>query len=81
MDQARELVERLRRAGGPSQDVAVPLGSFMRGLALGALVGAAIAGSTIWNRRQQRLARPAADPGRDALAAASGAQDDRIPSQ
>jgi hypothetical protein len=29
--------------------------TFARGLALGALVGAAIAGSTIWQRRQARL--------------------------
>jgi len=28
--------------------------SFMRGLALGALVGAAIAGSTLWNRWHHR---------------------------
>lgn len=34
-------------------------GTFVRGLALGALVGAAIAGSTIWQRR--RLAAEAAD--------------------
>jgi hypothetical protein len=30
--------------------------TFARGLALGALVGAAIAGSTIWQRRQARPA-------------------------
>jgi hypothetical protein len=34
--------------------------TFVRGLALGALVGAAIAGSTIWQRRH---GRPATDPG------------------
>lgn len=32
--------------------------TFARGLALGALVGAAIAGSTIWQRRQSRRAHP-----------------------
>lgn len=31
--------------------------TFARGLALGALVGAAIAGSTVWQRRQARLAK------------------------
>ena len=31
--------------------------AFVRGLALGALVGAAIAGSTVWQRRQARLAK------------------------
>jgi hypothetical protein len=35
--------------------------TFARGLALGALVGAAIAGSTIWQRRQNRAGRPAAE--------------------
>ena len=38
--------------------------TFARGLALGALVGAAIAGSTVWQRRHARLAKdpPAAAP-------------------
>jgi len=31
--------------------------SFLQGLTLGALVGAAIAGSTLWNRWQRRKAR------------------------
>ena len=31
--------------------------SFVQGLTLGALVGAAIAGSTLWNRWQRRKAR------------------------
>ena len=35
--------------------------TFVRGLALGALVGAAIAGSTIWQRRHGRT--PSAEPG------------------
>jgi hypothetical protein len=33
--------------------------TFARGLVLGALVGAAIAGSTIWQRRHARQAPPA----------------------
>jgi hypothetical protein len=33
--------------------------TFARGLALGALVGAAIAGSTIWQRRHAERAEPA----------------------
>jgi len=32
--------------------------TFARGLALGALVGAAIAGSTIWQRRHDRRSQP-----------------------
>lgn len=35
--------------------------SFLRGLTLGALVGAAIAGSTLWNRWQRRKAKVADD--------------------
>ena len=38
--------------------------TFMRGLTLGALLGAAVAGSAIWQRRgRRRLQRPATDPG------------------
>lgn len=41
-------------------------GSFTRGLAIGALVGAAIAGSALWQRRQaaasDRAARSVVDP-------------------
>jgi hypothetical protein len=33
--------------------------TFMRGLTLGALVGAAIAGSAIWQRRSRRARQPA----------------------
>ena len=37
--------------------------TFMRGLTLGALIGAAVAGSAIWQRRgRRRRQRPAADP-------------------
>jgi hypothetical protein len=37
--------------------------TFMRGLTLGALIGAAVAGSAIWQRRgRRRLQRPANDP-------------------
>ena len=37
--------------------------TFMRGLTLGALIGAAVAGSAIWQRRgRRRLQRPATVP-------------------
>ena len=50
-----KLLERITRAtDGSSDDPRA--GSFARGMVLGALVGAAIAGSTIWQRRQARLA-------------------------
>jgi hypothetical protein len=38
--------------GGSEEDRDQRASTFARGLALGALVGAAIAGSTIWQRRQ-----------------------------
>jgi hypothetical protein len=38
-------------AGGANDDDDQRASTFARGLALGALVGAAIAGSTIWQRR------------------------------
>jgi hypothetical protein len=41
-------------AGGSSEDNDQRATTFARGLALGALVGAAIAGSTIWQRRHGR---------------------------
>ena len=44
------LIDRL--TGGPTASGEDPRAAqFIRGLALGALVGAAIAGSTIWQRR------------------------------
>jgi hypothetical protein len=38
-------------------------GTFMRGLTLGALIGAAIAGSAIWQRRERRLHEGRFTPG------------------
>ena len=46
------------------------MGTFLRGLTIGALVGAAIAGSTIWQRRRrehERSADPAIDPPSDVV--------------
>ena len=59
-------VEALIRAvaGGSEDERDQRASTFARGLALGALVGAAIAGSTIWQRRQARVVarRPDAAP-------------------
>jgi hypothetical protein len=54
---ASHRVEELRRAAaGAGNDRDAAAGStFLRGLVAGALVGAAIAGSTIWERRHRRL--------------------------
>jgi hypothetical protein len=49
-------------AGGAHDDDDQRATTFARGLALGALVGAAIAGSTIWQRRHSRSTRPSAGP-------------------
>jgi hypothetical protein len=48
----------VRAVGGPSVEVDERASTFARGLALGALVGAAIAGSAIWQRRANRGAAP-----------------------
>jgi len=50
----------LRAVGGTGNDERAS--TFARGLALGALVGAAIAGSTIWQRRHIKGPRPVDDP-------------------
>ena len=47
-------------AGGAGDDRDERASTFARGLALGALVGAAIAGSTIWQRRHARPTTTAA---------------------
>jgi len=53
-DALPEPLETLVRAvAGRADDDNQRASTFVRGLALGALVGAAIAGSTIWQRRHQ----------------------------
>jgi len=55
------LIDRL--TGGATTSGDDPRAAqFVRGLALGALVGAAIAGSTIWQRRQSRRELPPGAP-------------------
>ena len=61
MSKGNDPLERLvrvveQRAAG---DDDVRASTFARGLVLGALVGAAIAGSTIWQRRHARPVEPA----------------------
>lgn len=52
----------IRAVAGGSQDDDERAATFAKGLALGALVGAAIAGSTIWQRHLARRSRPVATP-------------------
>ena len=55
---APSLIDRLTGGATAAQDDDPRAAQFVRGLALGALVGAAIAGSTIWQRRQSRRELP-----------------------
>jgi hypothetical protein len=64
----RRLLDRLVETIAPGTaagDTDPRAATFTRGLVVGALVGAAIAGSTIWQRRQakQHELGPAVDPG------------------
>jgi hypothetical protein len=52
------LLERLSRAAEAVTGDDQRATTFARGLILGALVGAAIAGSTIWQRRHARSSAP-----------------------
>ena len=64
-------------AGGTGDDDDQRATTFARGLALGALVGAAIAGSTIWQRRHARGAtRPSVEPLPTAAAESAPATDE-----
>lgn len=47
-------IERLLRAVDPDDGDDARASNFARGLVLGALVGAAVAGSTLWQRRHAR---------------------------
>jgi hypothetical protein len=60
-DRVPAPLEAIIRAivGGAHDDDDERATTFARGLALGALVGAAIAGSTIWQRRHARNERTA----------------------
>lgn len=58
MNRGWDPLDRLLRVVEGASDDDVRATTFVRGLALGALVGAAIAGSTIWQRRR----RPTPDP-------------------
>jgi hypothetical protein len=67
------MVETVRDALR-GEDGASPGTTFMRGLTLGALIGAAVAGSAIWQRRgRRRLLQPA--PGSDIVTTEASATD------
>jgi hypothetical protein len=50
---------------GSGSDTDPRLASFLRGVTIGALVGAAIAGSALWERAQRRRMAADADAGGD----------------
>ena len=60
MNRASDPLDRLLHVVEQGSGDDVRATTFVRGLALGALVGAAIAGSTIWQRR--RHPSPGAQP-------------------
>ena len=75
MSDRESITDRLIGAVGDGEDPRAA--QFVRGLALGALVGAAIAGSAIWQRRQARSIEPqqvgdGAVPNGDEAAEAAG---------
>ena len=60
MSERRGLIDRVLDL--PGDDEGDPrAATFVRGLFLGALVGAAIAGSTIWQRRQAKRSEPSVE--------------------
>jgi hypothetical protein len=60
MSESEPLLERLSRAADIASGDDQRAATFARGLVLGALVGAAIAGSTIWQRRHAQPKAPVA---------------------
>jgi hypothetical protein len=59
-DRARSTLERLIPELAPPDDASPLVSTFLRGLAIGALVGAALAGSAILQRRRSRDEQAAA---------------------
>lgn len=55
------IIERILEV--PADDEGQKAATFARGLVLGALVGAAIAGSTLWQRRQANRRTPEGESG------------------
>lgn len=53
----RQLLRLVAARREPARSADKRLVAFARGVAIGALVGAAIAGSTIWSRRSRGLPR------------------------
>ena len=62
-DPLERLVSIVENASGDD----VRATNFVRGLVLGALVGAAVAGSTIWQRRHARSTKPLTGQGEGRL--------------
>ena len=66
MKQPAEARQARREADdGSGSDTDPRLASFLRGVTIGALVGAAIAGSALWERAQRRRMAADADDGGD----------------
>jgi hypothetical protein len=63
MNRGRDPLDRLLHVVEQASGDDVRATTFVRGLALGALVGAAIAGSTIWQRRRHPSPGPETEKG------------------
>ena len=61
MSRDQSMIDRLVRASEPPASEDPRAATFLRGVVVGALVGAAIAGSTIWQRRHAQ-GRPEVSP-------------------
>ena len=66
MKDPTERRQARREADDASGNEDPRLASFLRGVTIGALVGAAIAGSALWERAQRRRAAADANDGGDA---------------
>lgn len=60
-ERGRSALERLVPELAPPDDASPLVSTFLRGLAIGALVGAAVAGSAILQRRRSHDEEPAAE--------------------
>jgi hypothetical protein len=78
IDDTRRVRARAAAEGGSEGDGDPRVAAFLRGVTIGALVGAAIAGSALWERAVRRRAATASDTpashatASDAVAAGDG---------
>ena len=79
IDEARRERARAAAEGGSDADGDPRVAAFLRGVTIGALVGAAIAGSALWERAVRRRAADRADASDASDPAAASAAGDQPP--